>query len=358
MAKVRLQTAISERFLNAQDRLVLQSSDMSLETISKMVDSDAIDIGPKYQRRERWSTDRQSALIESFLLNVPIPPVYLSEDDFGIYSVIDGKQRITAIHRFMTDELCLRDLETFIELQGLHFSDLPREPQNALRVRPYLRVVTLLKQSDPLLKYEVFTRLNRGGEPLNAQEIRNVIFRGKLNDKIYSLSTHPFLKKQLKIRDTKGAAYQKMQDAEFVLRFLTLFEIWDDFSGDYRRSMDMFMRDNATCTSKRIAFYSKAFKRSLEACEAIWGTTAFKRPTSGGWRDQLLAGMYDAQMIATWELDDDALDLAISKKSKIKTATRSAFDDPIFEDAVRTATNTPTKVRYRIKKIVDVLKDA
>src|ERR1700727_2983279 len=95
--------AIVRRFEQAQDRLVLQASDLSLETVAGMVESGAIDIQPQYQRRARWSTEKRSALIESFLLNIPVPPVYLAEDDYGTYSVIDGKQRITAIRDFMTD---------------------------------------------------------------------------------------------------------------------------------------------------------------------------------------------------------------------------------------------------------------
>tara|TARA_R110002096_G_scaffold173781_6_gene348619 strand:+ start:44272 stop:45267 length:996 start_codon:yes stop_codon:yes gene_type:complete len=328
---------------------------MSLETIAKMVSSDAIDIRPKYQRRERWGTDRQTALIESFLLNIPIPPVYLSEDDFGVYSVIDGKQRITAIASFLNDGLRLQGLETFKELDGFTFANLPGELKNALRVRPYLRVVTLLKQSDPQLKYEVFTRLNKGGEPLNSQEIRNVIFRGNLNDTVVKLAKNGFLCRQLKIKNEKSAAYQKMQDVEFVLRFLTFQNIWTNFSGDYRRSMDKFMSKNQDCSDSQIHKLSKLFLKSINGCEKIWGDAAFKRPQATGWRDQMLAGMYDAQMIAISELDEDTLSRAFRRRKQIVRSTREAFDDPKFEDAVRTATNTPAKLELRVNRIVDLL---
>jgi hypothetical protein len=95
------------------DRLVLQAADLSLETISNMVDRKAIDIAPSFQRRERWSPMKQSALIESFLLNVPVPPVYLMEDDYGTYSVIDGKQRIMAINAFISGKLHLSACDRF-----------------------------------------------------------------------------------------------------------------------------------------------------------------------------------------------------------------------------------------------------
>ena len=159
---------VVDRFVQAQDSLVLQASDLSLETIASMVESGAIDIAPGYQRRARWDAQKQGSLIESFLLNVPVPPVYLAEEDYGTYSVIDGKQRITAIATFMRNNLALRGLERFEQLDGSTLADLPPELANALKVRPYVRAVTLLKQSDPQLKYEVFTRLNTGGVKLNA----------------------------------------------------------------------------------------------------------------------------------------------------------------------------------------------
>ena len=108
--------AIVARFEEAQNSLVLQSSDLSLETIHKMAISEAIDIAPKYQRRERWRVEAESALIESFLLNVPVPPVYLAEDDFGTYSVIDGKQRITAISKYLAGGFPLTGLQKFSEI--------------------------------------------------------------------------------------------------------------------------------------------------------------------------------------------------------------------------------------------------
>ena len=107
--------SIVEKFLQAQNRLVFQSSDLSLDAIANMVKGEAIDIKPKYQRRERWSKDKQSALIESFLLNIPVPPIYLAEDEYGRYSVIDGKQRVTSIYNFILQKERLVNLEKFKE---------------------------------------------------------------------------------------------------------------------------------------------------------------------------------------------------------------------------------------------------
>src|ERR1035437_10509770 len=144
-----LNNRITETFLQAQNRFFFQSSDLSLESISNMVKGGAINIKPKYQRRERWNKTKQSALIESFLLNIPVPPIFLAEDEYGEYSVIDGKQRITSIYNFIELKLKLENLEKFSEIEGLTFEELPSQLNNALKIRPYIRVITLLKQSDP-----------------------------------------------------------------------------------------------------------------------------------------------------------------------------------------------------------------
>lgn len=348
-------SAIVRRFERAQDRLVLQASDLSLETIGSMVDSGAIDIQPQYQRRARWSTEKRSALIESFLLNIPVPPIYLAEDDYGVYSVIDGKQRITAIHDFMTDQFALSKLEDFQNLEGRRFGELPRELANALRVRPYIRAITLLRQSDPNLKYEVFQRLNTGGEPLNAQEIRNVAFRGALNDLIYRLAGAEFLRQQLKIRNDRSSSYRNMLDAEFVLRFLTLVESWQSFSGDFRKSMDNYMAHNQSPGEADLGTLESRFTNALDWCQRLWGSHAFQRPVTGGWRDQALAGMYDAQMVAVTLLSDQKLKALNAKQ--VQSATRDLFEDEQFEVAVREGTNTPQRIRYRISELATRLTD-
>lgn len=342
---------IVARFEQAQDALVLQASDLSLETIAAMVESNAIDVRPEFQRRERWDSARASALIESFLLNIPVPPVYLAETDFGQYSVIDGKQRITAINNFMRDRLPLGALSRFFGVDGKRFSDLPRPLQNALTVRPYIRVISILRQSDDATKYEVFHRLNSGGEPLNAQEIRNVIYRGRLNDLLVDLSANKFLRLRLKITNDRASLYRTMADVEFVLRFLTLREQWKTFSGDFRKSMDTFMQTHQNPTESQLRDFRVAFETSLTTCEALWGQDSFKRLDFGNWRDQMLAGMYDAQMIAVDRLSKEQRENLMEKKRAVSDATSQLFADFEFESAVRVATNTPSKLEYRVNAV-------
>ena len=121
-------------------------------------------------------------------MNVLVPPIFLNEDEYGKYSIIDGKQRLSVVRAFLSDALTLSDLKMFPDINNMRFSDLPPTLRNVLRTRPTIRAIIILRQSDRDLKYEVFQRLNTGGAPLNAQEIRNNTFYGPLNDLVMGLS--------------------------------------------------------------------------------------------------------------------------------------------------------------------------
>jgi hypothetical protein len=346
---------IVDKFLNAQSELVLQSSDLSLGSIASMVKDEAIDIKPKYQRRARWDVEKQSALIESFLLNIPVPPIFLAEDEYGKYSVIDGKQRITAINKFINEGLELKSLERFKELEGFTFAELPPQLNNALKIRPYIRVITLLKQSSPTLKYEVFTRLNTGGESLLPQEIRNVAFMGNMNDLVFELADNDFLKKQLKITSENSKAYREMLDAEYVLRFFTLRKYWENFPGVMKDAMDAFMSENRSLSSPELAELEKLFNDTIGLCQVIWGENSFKRPEGGTFRNQILQGVFDVQMVAlSFFLEEK--DSIIKNQDLIRKFFIERYDNDFdFQESIRQFTSNTERVHYRIAGMMEIV---
>jgi hypothetical protein len=351
---IKLKNKIEERFGNSQNALVLQQSDLSLQSVSDMVSTGAIDISPKYQRRERWNKIKESELIESFLLNIPVPPIYLAEDEYGTYSVIDGKQRVTAINRFLKDELKLEHLKKFDELEGFTFSKLPTALANALRIRPYLRVVTLLRQSDPELKHEVFLRLNKAGVALNSQEIRNVAFRGKLNDVLIDLSREPYFSKQLKATPL-SKIYREMTDVQYVLRFFTVREFWKSFPGNMDKAMDAFMQEHYRSTAPKVKQLKDCFLDSLLFCETVWGDQAFTNPRSSR---RLLQGFYDVQMVCYSLLSAAQRKKVVKNKLAVKKSLTDLLKtDDGFSESVTQFTSNPRNVEYRIGTFLERLKE-
>ncbi len=343
--------------------LVIQSADLPLGTLAAMVDNKSIDLQPAFQRRDRWDTLAQSALIESFLINVPVPPVYLSEDSSGKYVAIDGKQRLQTISDFIGNKFVLNSLERLPEANGYRFQDLPEEIKNALQIKPFLRVVTLLRQSSPTLKYEVFLRLNRAGEPLTRQEIRNVAYSGTLNTAIYEAAKSGFLRQQLKILDKtnsfvdqKANAYRLMLDAEFALRFLTLRAKGGQFSGRLADEMDRFLSEGQNADVHFINSQTSIFNYAIDGCQKIWGNHAFRRSEGTIWRDQFLSGMYDAEMLAVVQLSTSEIDKVVRGQPRFLKLTEDLFKDEKFVEAVRSGTNTPARITYRVSKVLNMLR--
>jgi hypothetical protein len=171
---------------------------------------------PSFQRRYVWTNLLASRLIESILLNVPIPPCYLSQNAEFELDVIDGQQRLFSVYRFLDNQFLLSNLEVLTELNGLYFYQVPTKLQRQLKTHT-LRCILITNESHPEIKFDVFERLNTNTVPLNAQELRNCIYRGGLNSLLKeSVEYEPWLKIL-----GKKEADKRMRDEELVLRFFS-----------------------------------------------------------------------------------------------------------------------------------------
>jgi hypothetical protein len=345
-------------FWEAKQRDLLTSVlDYNLSSLSNLVRNKQIDLSPSYQRRNRWKDDRKSALIESFLMNVPVPPIFLNEDEYGRYSVIDGKQRLIAVNDFLLGRFKLRGLKVFRELNRNTFDDLPQTLQTVLETRASLRAIIILRQSDPDIKYQVFRRLNTGGIRLNPQEIRNSAWPGELNTMILEESVSPAFHALLSIKDkTRSAIYREMRDAEFVVRFLTFQNDWEIFSGGMGKRLDDFMADNHALSKDKVERLRQEFRTAIQKVDAAFGEHAFKRwvPEKGSWRQQVLASMFDAETFGVQDFDESALR---QHQPQLVAGLKALFEEGQFRQAVDAATNTPTSFKDRIKRVRSMVAD-
>lgn len=338
-----------------QRDLVTSVVDYNLSALADLIKDRSIDLSPEYQRRFRWDELKQSKLIESFLMNVPVPPVFLNEDNYGEYSVIDGKQRLNAISEFFKGKLPLKGLKVFKEINGKTYDELPLQLQTVLRTRPTMRAIIILRQSDKDIKYVVFQRLNTGGVQLNPQEIRNSTFPGSLNNMILDLSIYKKFHALLGIKNKeKSAIYKEMRDAELVLRYLAFRDTWESFSGGVKYKLDNFMDQNAKMSGEELISAKNDFLQTLNTVEACFGGYAFRRwvPEKNLWRQQVLASLYDAQMFACRGMP---LEIGLNRRDEIIANLRDLFQDRDFRKAIDAATNTPLYFRTRIHKLKEML---
>jgi len=288
-------------------------------------------------------------------MNVPVPPIFLNEDEYGKYSVIDGKQRLTAVHEFLLGRFALTGLNIFGELNGSTFDDLPTTLQTVLETRANIRALIILRQSDSDIKYEVFNRLNTGGMRLNPQEIRNSAWPGELNNMILKESISPEFHAALGITDRNTSAlYQEMRDAEFVLRYLTFYDVWGTFSGGMGRQMDRYMEDNHSLAKPDVERLREAFKLAVQKVTAAFGEFAFRRwqPEKQVWRQQVLAAAFDAEIFGVGAYDEAELR---ANQGELVERLKSQFTDVRFRKAVDAGTDTPSFFRERIAAIESMI---
>ena len=166
-----------------QRKLFIKPYDRMVKDLVGEIDSGMVILDPDYQRNYVWSNTKASSLVESILLNIPIPVIYASEDEEGKWIIVDGLQRLFSLKRFYDDQFKLAGLETLEELNGFKYSKLEESAQKRLD-RGELRVIVLQNDSDPNIQFDIFMRLNTGAVKLNEQELRNCLYRGKLNNLI------------------------------------------------------------------------------------------------------------------------------------------------------------------------------
>ncbi|MFO0564670.1 MAG: DUF262 domain-containing protein [Polyangiaceae bacterium] len=249
-------------------------------------------LDPEYQRRHRWSDERKSRLIESFLMNVPVPPVFLYERDLARFEVMDGRQRLTALSEFYADEFALTGLQHWSDLDGRKYSQLPSKVRDGID-RRYISSIILLKETAAseeqaaMLKKMVFERLNSGGVELGSQETRNAVYGGPLNKLCLELSENEKFRRMWGIplnpkpeeknadeeadegndEATKAGIrmFAKMEDVELVLRFFAYRKIGEFKAGLNKISefLDRFIVAGNKFPADGLAEYRSMFETTV-----------------------------------------------------------------------------------------------
>lgn len=285
---------LSSLQVKAKERTVkTQSVEYDLEGLVKKIDRGIIKLDPDYQRRHRWDDKTSSRLIESLILNIPIPIVYISQDvdvdtelnsEEARYSVIDGQQRLTAMYRFYKNKFPLVGLDALDELNGCYFNDLPPFLTRRLEERSIkgLRIDSTL---DEQVKIDIFERLNSGSVKLEPQELRNAVYSGKFNNLCKDLSTNPSYRILLQISEESSKQnnrVKKMEDVELVLRFFSLI---NGNYLNYKKTKDKgfvdflsdFMKQNNDATDDRLLQLRSEFETTMEVILAYFGSMAFAK---------------------------------------------------------------------------------
>ena len=268
-----------------------KSLDVSFNELYDMYKNKELTISPDYQRLFRWEEEKQSRFVESLILEMPVPPIFVIETDDGVYELIDGLQRISSYLHFRgerlgeTDDdfLQLHGCDIVKDLNGLTFDNLPKALQIKIK-RSFVRMEVIKKESEISLKYHMFKRLNTGGEILSAQEIRNCTIRllgSKGIDFLEECSKNVDF--QSVISRVPSDKRKTKYDQELVLRF---FAIKNDIENYKYPVTEYLTRYLEKITTNEIQFdYQKEriiFDQTFRFINNNWGEEAFSGRTVNG----------------------------------------------------------------------------
>ncbi len=286
---------INQKYIKGEMRIVTEQARYPLPSIPDMVNSKEkkYKLDPEFQRRLRWSHEKQSRLIESFIINVPIPPIFLYEYEYSFFEVMDGLQRLTAISQFYKDEFALEGLEEWPELNGKTYSELPEKIKEGID-RRYLSSIILLhetaknKEEARILKQKVFERINSGGELLEPQESRNAIYDGPLNRLCMKLSENSYFIKawgfptvleiksgKISEKDNSYNQYRKMYDVELVLRFLAYRQRQNADVSTQKNVLDKYLQLGNKFSNEVLSNLENLFKATIKLVFEIFEGKAF-----------------------------------------------------------------------------------
>jgi hypothetical protein len=340
-------------------QVILEKADRSLAELHRWYRAGRIIIDPEWQRNYVWDKSRASKLIESFLLDIPVPVIYLAKTEEGKYEVIDGLQRLTSVFDYFENKYKLTKLDILSEYKNKNYSELPIKIQGKLE-DSILRSFELTDSSGDM-HFIVFERLNTGGIKLNDMEIRNCLFRGSLNSLIKELAKNANFVTAVNQKNFE----KRMNDRALILRFLAFYErTYLKCNYGLKRFLNEFLNYYKNAEEVKIEEYRKAFEKSMRACITVFGSNSFRlksdiakigRRSSGEWATRLNAAIF--QVITTSFSKYDLMQITQKADCIYEGYLDLINTDTTWVDRVRRATGESTRLKYVFDKWYQRLDD-
>ena len=338
-------------------KIIWQAKDFSIREFSSMLQDGDLELQPEYQRNFVATPKIASKLIESVLMEVPIPVIYLAEEKDSTYSVIDGQQRLTSFLSFINgaypdgEQFKLTGLKVFKELNRKTFAELEKEYQNKIRTTT-LHTIVIKKESNEDVKFEIFERLNTGSIKLNEDEIRNTVYRGDyvrlLSELEQNETYHQLVRKD---NYKKRMIYRGM-----ILRFFALSE---KTYLNYKPSMKQFcnreLRDNRYLAEEKSKEYRNRFLDCVDMVKVVFGENAFRRYVPGDNENEpgkwiatrINMALYDVQMCGFANYSKNEV---LRNADYIREAMLDLMiNDKDFIDSILIQTSDKTVLKTRFK---------
>ena len=346
--------ALETQVSRMRNSLKADRLDMSFGEIMATYERGELIISPEFQRLFRWDIEQRTRFLESILLGIPIPPIFVAEDKKGRWELVDGLQRISTILSFFgtlngagvkkENGWKLRTASLVPALEGFTYATLPNKYILNIK-RAVCRVEIIKWDSQWDMRYELFSRLNTGGAPLTEQEVRNSIFRGGLKRLYAFVDEVKHSDTFVKLLNLSENRKSKLYDDELIVRFLSLVNNWqtidESISNHATAYMQSMLKRHEDITSEEEA----RFRNVLSVVAPLGGEIFRVRSTFS-------ASLYDAIMVATAEF----VDFFKVHPDKLEEAIKKLKMDSEFRE-MRGGASSKTRTRVRIGHAIKVFRD-
>jgi len=354
------QDIITEPFDPTQIRV--DTRQLTIDLVLNRIEHKELDLAPEFQRQaDIWTKEAKSRLIESILIRIPLPAFYVDATNEEKWLVIDGLQRLSTLKQFVLDQkLKLTGLEFLSDLENHSYEQLPRNYQRRIK-ETQLTIYVIEQGTPPEVKFNIFRRINTGGEPLSPQELRHALNPGKAPKILYELANSTEFTQVVKLTEKRKS---RRDDQEFVLGFIA-FKI--TYSKAYRngeirkyRGRDYFFNNVMIELNKMenedIETLKKQFYISMNRANKIFGDYAFRKISKEQTKTSPLnKSLFEAWSFILSELDDSEFEILCQRKDKLlENFMEKRESDQEFEKSISQAA---LKVEYRLKIINQIVQE-
>ncbi|MCY4498104.1 MAG: DUF262 domain-containing protein [Rhodospirillaceae bacterium] len=345
------------------DEIKVTTRTMTVDLLMTRLADGVLNLQPDFQRKAGiWNDVKQSRLIESLVLRIPLPSFYVSENDEEEWEVVDGVQRLTAISRFVrpqSEDQALR-LTGLEYLEGdfdrCRFEDLPLRLSRRIRETEFTFHV-IESNTPPLVRFNIFARINTGGMPLTHQELRHALVPGKARVFLKLWAESESFQKAVDY----GVKPDRMADREMVLRYFAFWNMPTPESYS-RRDFGKFLMDAMKDMNKLSPGEEDeardTFESAMRVARAVFGRQAFRKKYSTGepWRKPINRALFESIAVNIANMTEEQQRQLVQRSDKVVSAFVGLMNEQDFEAAVSVATGDPHKVQLRFARIRRMLK--
>ncbi|MFK3772118.1 DUF262 domain-containing protein [Pseudomonas sp. NPDC089406] len=366
---VDLESETPDEFVYPYDpeTIRIDTKPFNISLVYEMIEDGDINLSPDFQRKFVWTdSGARSRLIESIMLRIPLPVFYMAQDRSGQLQVVDGLQRLTVIQQFLSNKLRLKDLEYLKNEEGKYFKH--EDPNMCIDQRYRKRVmqtqilVNIIDPQTPVdVKFDIFKRINQGGRPLNAQEIRNCMSSPATRLLIQDLcNSNEFLD-----ATCHSIGSVRMQDQELILRFLAFrlseYEILEEYSGSMDRFLDKAIDALNDATTDVLEALKDSFLNAMTNATHLFGSYAFRKCLPEHLDPDSRRRLINSSLFTTWSLA--LADYSFSDVYNVPSGQFAYYlaeelesDEELF-DSVTSGTNDRRRISYALNVFSSMCKE-